>query len=162
MREVFLLLGIVALYAVIHLGYQLWKENKKKRVPFKLALDIHGVSDQAPEFFAELTHALIAAGCEVHILTGSEQTDKVEEVLKEFGIEYTHFFSITDYHKSIGTEVTYLSPGNPVIDAGLWNTTKADYCRRNNIGMCIDDSDVYGDFFTTPYMQVIVKRFNIK
>lgn len=135
---------------------------KKKHAPYKVALDIHGVLDSAPEFFSHLSQLLTIADCEVHIVTGAESTPELMQQLKDLGIAYTHFFSITDYHKSIGTEVTYSSPGNPVIDPALWDSTKAWYCANHNINMMLDDSSVYGKYFTTPYIQVSVKKFGIE
>lgn len=159
-----------AIYTVIFAGlfffalyvwYKHESKKAKKHVPYKIGLDIHGVSDSAPEFFSHLSQLFHIAGCEVHIITGAEQTPELEAQLKALGICYTHFFSITDYHKSIGTPVTYSSPGNPVINDALWDSTKAEYCRREEIGMMIDDSTVYGQYFSTPYMQIKIKKFAI-
>ncbi len=117
----------------------------------KIGLDVHGVLDTAPHFFGELSKLLVENGHEVHILTGAEKTEALETFLKEnLGLSWTHFFSVTSYHKHIGTEITYIH-GNPYMDNKLWNRAKSEYCRVYNIQLHIDDSDTYGKYFTTPY-----------
>ena len=117
----------------------------------KIGLDIHGVSDADQAFFAELTTLLVNAGHEVHILTGAEQTPQLESYLKnEIGLLWTHFFSITSHHLELHTPITYIK-SNPYMDDEIWNQTKAEYCATHNIQLHLDDSDVYGRFFKTPY-----------
>ena len=61
----------------------------------KIGLDIHGVCDTNPEFFKELTRLFFQAGHEIHILTGRRESDGALNEIKELGLDYTHFFSIT-------------------------------------------------------------------
>lgn len=138
------------------------QKHKFQPKPYKVGLDIHGVLDTAPEFFSHISQLLVIAGCEVHVITGAECTPELIQQLKDLGISYTHFFSIVDHEKSIGTPITYLSPGNPKIDDEIWNKAKAQYCSVNQIDMMLDDSPIYGDHFTTPYIQLIVKKFAIE
>ncbi|MBU1169677.1 MAG: NUDIX hydrolase [Proteobacteria bacterium] len=119
----------------------------------KLGIDVHGVADTAPHFFSELSRILVENGHEVHILTGAEHTDALEYELKHvLKLSWTHFFSTTSYHKNTGTEITYID-GNPYMDNKIWNRSKSEYCRRHGIQLHIDDSDVYGKYFKTPYAQ---------
>jgi 8-oxo-dGTP diphosphatase len=37
------------------------------------------------------------------------------------------------------------------MDNKVWNRAKAEYCKKNGIQLHIDDSDVYGKYFETPY-----------
>ncbi len=121
----------------------------------KIGFDFHGVLDTHSKMFAELSKIFVANGCEVHVITGSKITPKFQQELIDLGIQYTHIFSIVDYHESIGTPVQYDERG-PWIDADLWNRTKADYCSREGINLHIDDSDEYGKFFkNTAYLQII-------
>lgn len=124
----------------------------------KFGLDIHGVINKHPGLFAKLTRSLIAAGHEVHILTGVELGARLDTELKKFNVSYTHLFSITSYHKSIGTEVAYKdeSKRNPFIEPALWDRTKADYCKTNLIDIHIDDSTVYGNYFVDIDTQYIL------
>lgn len=46
---------------------------------FKLSLDLHGVIDALPEFLSFITHAVVNAGGEVHVLTGGTLSPKMEE-----------------------------------------------------------------------------------
>jgi ADP-ribose pyrophosphatase YjhB (NUDIX family) len=119
----------------------------------KIGIDVHGVVDTAPHFFSELSRLLVENGHEVHILTGAEQTDELEYELKHvMKLTWTHFFSTTTFHKNSGTEITYID-GNPYMDNKIWNRAKSTYCRENGIQLHIDDSDVYGKYFKTPYAQ---------
>ena len=47
--------------------------------------------------------------------------------------------------------VQFLPNGGFYIDDYLWNKAKGDYCRNENVGLHIDDSAIYGKYFTTPY-----------
>ena len=130
--------------------------NEEKRV-MKIGLDIHGVCDANPEFFVELSKLFVNSGHEVHILTGRRISDGALQEIKELGLKYTHFFSISDYHKEIGTNMKNDIDGNPWMDDGTWDRTKGDYCKRNNIDFCIDDTERYGQYFETPFAFIKIK-----
>ena len=123
----------------------------------KLGIDIHGVADEVPEFFAELSRILVQAGCEIHIITGPPDSPRLREELTRLNISFTHLFSIVDYHKSIGTEM-YEVKGNMYCSEYLWDKTKADYCMREKIDLHFDDSDAYLYFFKTPYARYYSKN----
>lgn len=119
----------------------------------KLGIDVHGVADTAPHLFSELSRLLVENGHEVHILTGAEQTEALEHELRHvLKLSWTHFFSTTTYHKNAGTQITYIE-GNPYMDNKVWNRAKAEYCNKHGVQLHIDDSDVYGKYFNTPYAQ---------
>ncbi len=124
----------------------------------KIGLDIHGVADEVPAFFAELTALLVSTDNEVHIITGPPLTDEFIKELKGLGLMWTHIFSIVDYHKSIGTEISYASNGHAWMDPYVWDKTKADYCHKHGIQLHFDDSDAYGYFFKTPYARFFSKN----
>ena len=121
----------------------------------KVGLDIHGVLDVRPEFFAELSKLFIAAGHEVHIITGGSFTDgSLQAELESYNIEYTHKFSIYDHLKNIGAKTNEelgIASRYPFPDE-TWNTVKAEYCERNQIDMHFDDMNEYLRYFTTPYL----------
>lgn len=117
----------------------------------KLGLDIHGVIDTNPKFFSELSNIAIDLGHEVHIITGTMITSEKIKKLKNYGMHWSCLFSISDYHKSIGTDMTFTDPNNPWIDYALWDKTKADYCENNKIDFHIDDSVRYGELFKTTF-----------
>ena len=127
----------------------------------KIGFDFHGILDiflqpntvvRAPAVFKILADLLLDAGHEVYIITGEENTLAFRNELARLGIRYTKIFSITTYHKRKGTSVRYDKNGEPWLDKDLWNRTKADYCRRNKIDLHIDDSAIYGKYFTTPFL----------
>jgi hypothetical protein len=115
----------------------------------KIGLDIHGVIDSNLKMFSELTNLLIAAGHEVHILTGPK-TETVIDFLKTNKIAYTHLFSIVEDAEANGIMVRWDAEG-PWIDSEFWDRSKARYCQRNNIDLHIDDSPQYEKYFKTPF-----------
>jgi len=121
----------------------------------RLGLDLHGVISDMPEFFSFLTNAVMRAGGEVHIITGGATIDD-KRLLERYNIRYTHLFSIVDHHKEIGTPVSGKHPkhGFDMISDEEWDKTKADYCRKNNIDLHIDDTLIYNNFFTTPFCRL--------
>ena len=124
----------------------------------KIGLDIHGVCDANPEFFVELSKLFVSSGHEVHILTGRRVSDGALEEIEDLGLEYTHFFSIADYHRDNGTEMRNDKDGNPWMDDETWDRTKGDYCERHQIDFCIDDTERYGEYFTTPFAFIKIKK----
>jgi hypothetical protein len=126
---------------------------------FKLGIDLHGVSDTASEFFTLITKLLIADGNEIHLMTGSHEGEKLTQQLKEAGVNYTHFFSISDYLKTSGKNVRYDDKGNPWFSNEDWDSAKSEYAEENNIDLVIDDTERYNEYFTTPfaYMKIDMK-----
>mgnify|MGYP000350423969 FL=1 len=120
----------------------------------KIGLDIHGVLDTNP-FFKEMASLFVAAGHELHIITGARFNQRVRDKFERMGIEkgihYTHFFSISEYLLEKNTDVRWQDPENPWFDENAWNTAKADYCREQGIDIHFDDTEVYSETFTTPF-----------
>ena len=124
----------------------------------KFSFDIHGVLDDLPETFRALNHSLYDAGHHIYILTGSHITDEVIDLLREMDIRYHTLFSIADYHKEKGTEMWYDEAGTPWLDKESWNKTKGEYCEKHKIHLHFDDTDVYNNYFTTPFARVWTKN----
>lgn len=113
----------------------------------KIAIDIHGTIDKNPRLFSWLTKILTFLGVEVHITTGVADSMVLRDRLWRWGIVYNHVFSITDYHRAIGTHMWWDENGDPWVEETVWNRTKGDYCRVNRIAYAIDDSIVYKEYF---------------
>lgn len=115
----------------------------------KIGIDIHGVITKDPELWADITMLLLTAGHEIHIITGVEDTKELVMELANYAITYHHLFSITSYHKNIGTNVIYKDGDTryPLIAPPKWDRTKADYCERIGIDIHFDDSVEYGKYF---------------
>jgi len=124
----------------------------------KIGLDIHGVADEIPAFFGELTSLLVSTDNEVHIITGPSITPEFVEELKGMGLMWTHIFSIVDHHRSIGTPITYDAANHAWMEPYIWDKTKADYCLKHGIQLHFDDSEAYGYFFKTPYARFFSKN----
>lgn len=127
-----------------------------------LALDLHGIIDANPIFFAEASKSLVKDGWQIHILTGSHIVDQgIEAQLKKLEIDYTHLFSIADYHRENKTEgMWYDVKGDPWVSDEDWDKTKADYCKRNDILFCIDDTARYARNFETPFGYMSIQMSN--
>ena len=124
----------------------------------KIAIDIHGVCDANPKFFSELSKLFVAAGNEVHILTGRKVSQGALKEIEELNISYSHFFSIADHHEELGTEMWEDEKGNPWLDNKVWDATKGEYCKKHNIDFCIDDTERYGEYFETPFAFMKIKK----
>lgn len=131
---------------------------------FKLGLDIHGVISKDPTLFKTITEKFIAHGDEVHIITGVELTPDIITKLESYGIVWSKIFSITTYHKKIGTPMIFKDsdPTQPLIDNELWDITKAVYCAKNKIDVHIDDSKEYEKYFRTIGAQYLCYSEQVK
>jgi hypothetical protein len=129
----------------------------------KLGLDIHGVLDVQPKFFSKLTKDLVAAGWEIHIITGGSAIESnVLQELEDCSIAYTHFFSVYDHLIEVGAKTNEelgIASRYPFPDE-TWNKVKSIYCEKHGIDMHIDDMPEYLEHFTTPYMTHIDKNRN--
>jgi hypothetical protein len=130
--------------------------NEELSGKFKLGLDVHGVIDGMPDFFSFLTDSFIKNGGEVHIITGGRWDSDFEKQLNDFGIKWTHKFSVYDYLKDSDAEVI----GKVQFPDGTiqkkfknedWDKIKGQYCKENAINLHIDDTLIYNNFFETPF-----------
>lgn len=119
----------------------------------KLGLDIHGVIDAEPEFFSALAYDYIAQGHEVHIITGITESDEVINELKSYGMQWTHFHSVSDHLQKSGIELLpHSTERHPFYPNNCWDPAKGIYCAVNNITVHYDDTPRYGEFFKTPFL----------
>lgn len=132
--------------------------NESSINKYKLGLDIHGVVDSMPDFFAFLSDAVIKNGGEVHVITGGAWDDELEKQLSKSGIKWTHHFSVYDHMLD-----NYPYEGEVQFSDGTiqkkfrnsdWDKIKANYCRDNNISLHIDDTLIYNNYFTTPFARL--------
>jgi len=119
---------------------------------YVLGLDLHGVIDTSPHFFTILANVVINDGGEVHVITGSRETDEIHKQIVELGVPYTDFFSITDQLLSEGHEHTINEDGTYNFDEELWNSLKGHYCSLIGADTHYDDSLIYKDYFKTSFI----------
>ncbi len=119
-----------------------------KQKKLKIGLDFHGVVDRQPEFFASFTQIAMQRGHQIHIITGGP-LEEVCQKLNELGVSYSKVFAILDFYQAKGD--AYWDGKDVKVPEELWNKAKADYCRKENINLHIDDSSLYNQWFTTPY-----------
>lgn len=120
----------------------------------KFGLDIHGTIDKMPKFFSIFSQRVVSKGNEVHIITGSIKTPEIVKQLNDYGIHYTHYFSVSERLLFEGKTAFWKNKDNPFFELEYWNPAKAKYCQENKIDLMIDDSNEYGKFFTTLYLKV--------
>ena len=125
----------------------------------KFGFDIHGVIDALPKVFSFLTKAIIAAGGEVHILTGGTWSIELERQLKDADIVWTHHFSAYDHlietNVKIVGEIKF--PDGTIqqkFEDGHWDQVKGEYCLKYDICLHIDDTLIYNEFFKTPFSRI--------
>ena len=133
--------------------------NESSKNIFKVSLDIHGVIDAIPDFFAFLSESIVKNNGQVHILTGGSWTQELESQLLSYGVKWTHKFSVYDHLIEIGTPTTgeIKFPDGTIqkkFVGDAWDKAKGDYCRENEISFHIDDTLIYNDFFTTPFTRL--------
>jgi len=129
-----------------------------------IGLDIHGVIDTDPKFFAKLTKCLRLNHHEVYIITGVEHNARLDKELIRFGVQFDSIFSITSYHKDLGTPIEYKKGDltQPMIDDKLWDMTKAQYCDKWGVDIHIDDLSIYGKYFNTISTQYMLYNDVVK
>jgi hypothetical protein len=133
----------------------------------RVGLDIHGVIDTDPVFFADIAQVVRDRGGEVFIITGREDGVDLRRELEEYGMNsklYNGILSITSYQKSRGTPVSYLDDrkSQPIMEPEVWNPTKAALCASAGIDVMIDDSALYETFFKDIKTQYIIYTPEIK
>ena len=92
----------------------------------KIGLDIHKTIDAKPHFFSVFSRRVRANGHIIVIITGSMKTPEIEKELKDLGIEYDEFFSVSDYLIEKGKETHWTSPNDPWFEKEEWNKAKMD------------------------------------
>ena len=115
----------------------------------KIGLDVHGVLDVAPKFFAEITQIALENKFEIHLITEKPLTSLDIDFLKKNNFLWTHTFSILDYLKLKDPSISLEKFD---IDPALLDTFKSKYCADNSISFHIDDTLNYGEYFSTPFI----------
>lgn len=115
----------------------------------KIGLDYHGVINKYPQYFKAFCEEALKRGHRIYILTGGPKRHIIRKLSKE-QIRYTAIFAIIDYYQA-KQQVTCPQYGHFYIEKRLWNTAKAEFCYQHHIDIQIDDSDIYGKYFITPY-----------
>lgn len=115
----------------------------------RIGIDFHGVLNAHPDFFREFAAEALQNGIAVYIISGGPR-EVIRRYLEEYKIKYTVLWCVYDYFEQY-SEIEYLPDGSFHVEDKLWNAAKAEYCRRENICLQIDDSVIYGRDFRTPY-----------
>lgn len=124
----------------------------------KIGIDYHGVITANPEFFKKFNEYAIKNNCLVYIISGGYEKD-IKKYMEEKNILYSKIWSTVDYYEALN-EVEHFEDGTFKVEDALWDRAKAWYCATNKIDFHIDDSVIYGKYFTTPFClyEIIEKR----
>lgn len=115
----------------------------------KIGIDFHGVINTNPEFFRKFCQTALKQGIEVYIISGGPR-ETILAYLNQYQIPYSNLWCIYDYYEQ-RHQVEFYDDGSFHVEDELWNKAKAEYCKRQNICVHIDDSAIYGREFATPY-----------
>lgn len=126
----------------------------------KIGVDFHGVITSAPSFFRDFNGLALRRGHEIHVVSGGPYLVE-RDFLNSWQIGYTEIFALVDYFAGRG-KVTYFNNGNFKVPDELWNRAKAEYCRQNNIAIQIDDTAMYGTYFSTPFALYSASEHNCR
>ncbi len=128
----------------------------------KIGLDIHNCIDIYPELFKVLTKVWKEKNYEIHILTGQEEALCIDR-LEEWGITYTNFFSIVDYHTAQGTHIFKRDDKEGIwMDGDIWAQSKGNYAHKVELDIHFDDSMVYCKYFPKNCTYVIVPKVGLR
>jgi hypothetical protein len=117
--------------------------------PIKIGLDYHGVITANPLFFKKFNEYALEKGCLIYVISGGYKSD-IEEYLKLHNIKYSTVWSMVEHFDNLG-KITHYNDGSFHVDNDLWDKAKAQYCAENKIDFHIDDSLIYGKYFTTDF-----------
>ena len=115
----------------------------------KIGLDFHGVISAEPKLFAEFCKEIRKYGIQVYIISGGPKKDIIE-YLQTYQIEYDNVWAILDVCEQEGT-VAFYDDGSFQVPTDIWDKAKAEYCAAEGIDFHVDDSNIYGKYFVTPY-----------
>ena len=121
----------------------------------KIGLDFHGVISAAPENFAVFCHEIRKRGIKVYVISGGP-SDDIKKYLQTHDIEYDVLWAILDTCEAQGS-VHFYDDGSFQVPTDIWNKAKAKYCAEQGILFHVDDSQIYGRYFVTPYCQYNIK-----
>lgn len=135
-----------------------------QNLKIRIGLDVHGVIDEDPVFFSELSQVIHERGGSIFIVTGREKCKELVEEIEYYKVVYTDILSITSYQKVLGTPVSYLDDrkSQPLMDPKIWNPTKAMLCATAGIHIMVDDSLIYEKYFSDVKTQYIVYTPEVK
>jgi hypothetical protein len=111
----------------------------------RIGLDFHGVIDRFPDEISILTKRWINLGHQIYIVTGESEITATVKV-EALHVPYTHFFSIVDYHKGIGTPMELRDSGW-WMDQETWDRTKGDYATVAGLHFHFEDTLKYAPWF---------------
>ena len=124
----------------------------------KIGVDYHGVITANPDFFKKFNEYAINNNCLIYVISGGSEKD-IKKFMEERGILYSKIWSTLDYYDALN-EVEHFADGSFKVDDVLWDKAKGWYCAANKIDFHIDDSVIYGKYFTTPFClyEIMEKR----
>lgn len=115
----------------------------------KIGLDYHGLIDINVAFFSRFCTNAKVRGHSVYIITGGPKV-MAEHDLAKNNIKHDFVYAISDHYQAL-KDIDQSINGKLYIPDNLWNRAKAEFCRKNQINIHIDDNMEYLRSFSTPY-----------
>lgn len=115
----------------------------------KISVDFHGVLNKNPEYFKAFVDYARTQGFLVYVVSGGPRVT-ITEFLRQHDIAYSSLWCVID-EPQINEQTQFFADGSFRVDDYLWDKAKAEFCRDEEIGLHIDDSEVYGAYFSTGY-----------
>jgi len=122
----------------------------------KISVDFHGVINFDPVLFGAMMRLWHDKGIKIYVVSGGPH-EYIAAYLQKHNIPYDNLWCIFDYFNS-REKITVAADGSFHIDDELWNAAKGKFCAAEKIDLHIDDSNVYGKYFSTPYVQFDGKK----
>ena len=118
-----------------------------------IGLDIHGVINSNPKYFRKMAKEIREDNGMVFIITGKPIDKNLLRELNHCGFrrQYDELVSIQDELEKRGYKSLYQdSYGRNHYDDIAWDSFKAEYCKKHDIDLHIDDTFRYLKYFETP------------
>lgn len=119
-----------------------------------ISFDIHGVITKYPTIISNIGRVAKNLGHTIWICSGIPEI-QAKQLIDNIVI-YDKYFSIVDYHRSIGTQMYQKENGSWMMNKDYWNPTKGQWAEREQIDIHLDDSKVYGKYFPKSCEYILV------
>ncbi len=126
----------------------------------RLGIDFHGVINTAPDYFTALAETAVAQGIEVHVISGGPR-QYIADYLRQINFPPHQLWCIIDVPE-VNDKTQFFADGSFRVADELWDKAKGEYCQSQRIDVHIDDSAIYGRYFTTPYCRYVAAEKRLR
>ena len=112
----------------------------------RIAFDVHGTMDSAPEVFKPMMQMFMRSGVDVVIFSGPPKSQIADELDRLGYIKDVHYgliYSVVDFLKSIDVPMSQDENGHWWCDEKIWWKSKGMMCEALHVDMVIDNDFRY-------------------